>query len=252
MSQRGNRGGQSRGGGRGGHGAPRGGVGGPGPGGRGAGGGSVQVPGGSTASPGFTSPTGHGQGGARGGGSPYGGPGRGRGRGGPTGGAPGIFAAGQPAHIDARLTNKDQDNLVAAFKTAPPTDKRNTFPLRPDWGTKGTPVTLRANHFPIVFSDNILYNYEIDITPKPKATSKRLKRRIIQLAESTPEFQSFKLHVAHDFAERLISAQKIPDDVAEFSIAYFDEEEDHPRENATEYTIKLNFMGEMDPSELRR
>ena len=84
-------------------------------------------------------------------------------------------------------------------------------PKRPDYGTVGRPIKLRANFFPLRISSKLtdLYHYDIEITPNkcPKAVKRDVVREIVrQYKDST-----FKGHApAFDGEKNLYSRIKLP------------------------------------------
>ncbi|KAK7467442.1 hypothetical protein VKT23_004496 [Stygiomarasmius scandens] len=197
------------------------------------------------------SPSGRGGGDFRGG-APRGGP---RGGGGFRGGAPreqgGIFipsgASPGPTTIDKRLTDGTQDTLVASFNrlSLQPQD----LPLRPGFGREGTPVSLRANFFPVKVPKGPLYEYDVQVSPVAGTAIRRVKRRIFQLAEQTSDWTSKGLRglVAHDHSSKLIAAKKLQQPLS-IRIAYFDEDEQGPSPRSKEYTLTFRYIQDIDTS----
>lgn len=62
------------------------------------------------------------------------------------------------------------------------------LPLRPDFGTVGRPIKLRANFFPVKIPATSLYEYEVSISPTSGTAARRVKKRIFQLAEASPQW----------------------------------------------------------------
>lgn len=120
------------------------------------------------------------------------------------------------------------------------------FPRRPGWGRFGSPITLRANHFPITWRNNALHDYTIFIEPKPSV--RRIRHRILRLLEGTPEFASFKNHVVHDNGARLISTLllPIPHDGILTVIQYYDEDEEGPGPKSPFFTITISYVAPLD------
>lgn len=176
-----------------------------------------------------------GRGGARGG---FGGGGRGR------GGPPQIYAADVPPRIDPRLLAAD--GAVASFKTVP---FDPAHPLRPGFGTLGQPVVLRANFFPITFLQTPIYEYKAVITPTTDI--QRLKTRIFQLLEASPEFRPHVAYTAHDRSERIVAAKKLPQPLSA-AITFFEEGQAGPEPNARVYTLNITHVGEDDPTGLTK
>ncbi|THH27194.1 hypothetical protein EUX98_g6995 [Antrodiella citrinella] len=205
------------------------------------------------------------RGGARGGfrGGDRGG-GRGRG-GGPPRAQGGVFAAGVPATIDARLTDTSQDQIVASLRSLKLQD--TDLPIRPDFGTVGKAIKLRTNFFPVKVPKGPLYEYEVTITPA--TTVKRLRRRIFQLAENTTDWANAGMTrtVAHDHASKLIAARSLPQPL-EIKVPFTEEDEGEiiaPPQPAKggkpgkkgggpkkpqEYVLTINFVQELETESL--
>jgi eukaryotic translation initiation factor 2C len=227
MSNRGNRGrGTPRGGGA------RGGMGG--------GGGSGPV---SPTSPGFT----QGRGGGRGGGfgAPRGGGGFGGGFGAPQGGSV-IFNADIPARPDARLSKDNLDKLIATFKKSP---ARIELPLRPGYGTLGNAITLRSNFFALKLPKIAIYDYNVEL--KPKTDINRLKGRIFELLEKSPQCAPLLSHIAHDRSQRLVSARQLQQPL-DIQIPFYDDGQSGPQADAKTYTVSIVFHRKLDPQELTK
>lgn len=118
---------------------------------------------------------------------------------------PVIYAANTPVRIDPRLTDASHDQLVVAFKKLV---VKNERPLRPGYGTLGTPITLRANFFAVTGVPKSIHEYKVDITPKTDIN--RLKFRIFDLLELSPLCSPHLPYIAHDRSERLVAARKLP------------------------------------------
>ncbi|EGN97699.1 hypothetical protein SERLA73DRAFT_169952 [Serpula lacrymans var. lacrymans S7.3] len=189
------------------------------------------------------------RGGGGGGGGGSGGQGGPRGGfGGQRGGPPGdiIFARSTPANIDQRLSSLNQ--LVSSFKelSVNPSPER---PPRPGFGTLGREITLRANFFPVKIPKGVYYDYHIDFTPTTDI--KKIKARLFWLLEQSTMngWREFIPFVAHDRSERLISAKKLPQPL-DVPIKFYEEGESGPKANAKVYTVSINFVRELDTSEL--
>ncbi|KAL4242774.1 argonaute family protein [Abortiporus biennis] len=155
----------------------------------------------------------------------------GRGRGGPPRAQGGILAEGQPAVIDARLTDNSQDQLVVSFQRLKLND--NDLPTRPDFGTIGTPIKLRTNFFPVKVPKGPLYEYDVVITPA--VSIRRVKRRIFQLAEATNDWAEAGMTraVAHDHSSKLIAARLLPQPL-EIKVPFTDEDGEAPASTAAQ------------------
>ncbi|TCD61374.1 hypothetical protein EIP91_008543 [Steccherinum ochraceum] len=133
-----------------------------------------------------------------------------------------VFAEGQPAAVDARLTDNSQEQIVNALRGLRLAD--TDLPTRPDFGTAGRAIKLRTNFFPVKLPKGPLYEY--DVTIIPSVTIKRVKRRIFQLAENTADWNNAGMtrRVAHDHASKLIAARQLPQPL-EIKVPYTDEDE---------------------------
>lgn len=184
---------------------------------------------------------GHGGGGYRGGG--------GGGGGGYRGGAPGsagIFAENIPPQIPARLSGAELQKLIDGFKSIKIKPER---PLRPGYGTVGTPVTLRANFFAMKVPQGPIYDYVVEISPKTDIN--RLKIRIFQLLELSPLCQPYLPHIAHDRSQRLVSAKKLPQPL-DIPVPFYEDNQAGPPANATVYTVSIKFERELDTRQLTK
>lgn len=160
-----------------------------------------------------------------------------------------IYAFGRPALLESRLNDDVQDALVTAFGSLSVT---SGFPHRPGWGTVGEPVKYRVNHFPIQFPKTVLYDYRVRIDPKP--TIARIRKRIYNLLEATPEFAHFRDHIVHDSANRMIASRRlpIPAQGTSISLRYFDEDEPGPTPRSVVYTLTITYNTQLDTHSLSR
>ena len=179
-----------------------------------------------------------------------------------------------PATVDDRLSMSDA--LIQSFKGEPYNPER---PLRPGWGTKGRPIILRANFFPITFPEGLsLYEYTIAVTPdklpypsppEPKASQvekkdrgKKGKRgdnklkseefaRILELLEETNAFKPHLPYVAHDKRQALTSAKLLPQPL-EIEVPWCYEGETTHRSDTPIYTVKIVFDKPLTTTELEQ
>ena len=168
-------------------------------------------------------------------------PGAGRGRGFD---GPAIFAENVPAQVPARLSAANLQQTTAGFKSLTVKPVR---PLRPDYGTIGTPIALRTNFFAVKVPQGPIYDYTVEISPKEDVT--RVKARIFQLLEKSSLCQEYLPYIAHDRSQRLVSARKLPQPL-NIKIPYFDEDQDGPSHDAKIYALSITFQRELDPSQL--
>ncbi|KAG8947603.1 hypothetical protein FRC00_009030, partial [Tulasnella sp. 408] len=149
--------------------------------------------------------------------------------------------------MDPRLDESTQNALIGSFNRM---QLRGRFPHRPGWGTAGTPVTMRTNHFAITYPAAKLYDYTVKMEPRAKI--RRIRKRVWQLLEEAPEFLPFKNHVVHDSGARIISSRylPLPPNGLNVSIRHYDEDEDGPNENSVIYTLNITFNTQLDTNDL--
>ncbi|KAG6810227.1 hypothetical protein H0H92_012816 [Tricholoma furcatifolium] len=198
--------------------------------------------GGGRASPSF-------RGGPRGRGAPSGAAFDSRGRGGSfggrgRGGSPGIYAENVPAIVPPRLDESHHTALVEAFKSLKVSADR---PLRPGFGTLGTPITLRANFFAVKLPKGPFYDYVVEISPKTDIN--RIKARIFEIVEGSAKFRPHLPYTAHDRSQRLVSAKKLPQPL-DIQVPFFEAPDTSPRANAQVYIVSIRFERELKPAQL--
>lgn len=160
---------------------------------------------------------------------------------------------GQRAEIDRRIADDSDKALVATFASRSSTDPE-PMPSRPDFGTDGREIKLRTNFFPVRVPKGPLYEYDVAITPAAGTATRRVKRRIYQLAEQTTTWQQANMtgRVAHDNSAKLISSLQLPQPLT-IKVPYYDEDEaGPPQQGGKEYTLTINFIQEIDTSNLMR
>lgn len=163
-----------------------------------------------------------------------------------------IFQPGQPATIDGRVADNSDQALVASFKNLKLNP--NELPLRPGFGTAGTAIKLRTNFFPVLFNPNrSFFEYNVIIHPVAGTAIRRVKRRIFQLAEQSPDWANFGLRgiVAHDYSSKLISSKELPQPLV-IKVQFFDEDESGPKAGGKEYTLTIEFIQTIDTSALAK
>ena len=170
-------------------------------------------------------------------------PGAGRGRG---FGGPAIFAENVPAQVPDRLSAANLQQLITGFKSLTVKPDR---PLRPEYGTLGKPITLRANFFAVKVPQQPIYDYAVEISPKEDIIG--VKARVFQLLENSTLCQEHLPYIAHDRSQRLVSARKLPQPL-NIKIPYYDNDQDDPSHDAKIYALSITFQRELDPGQLTR
>ena len=161
-----------------------------------------------------------------------------------------------PSGVDARIRDDSDKAVVAnlsaggtATSAAADADPRQGLPLRPNFGTQGRQIALRANYFPVTVQGQIFqYSAEI-VLPRGqnKNISRRVKQRVFRLAEACEDWAQAGLlgRVAHDSAEKLVASFLLPQPLT-IRGAYYDEGDDAPAKGGSEYALTLTFVGEVD------
>ncbi|XP_006457125.1 argonaute-like protein [Agaricus bisporus var. bisporus H97] len=160
-----------------------------------------------------------------------------------------IFKGDTPATVQPHLSNANMNTLISSLS---PLRNQNTpdRPVRPGFGTLGTPVILRANFFAVKFrKGQKFYEYTVTMSgPKTKLPN-TMKIRLFELLEQHPDFAQYNRHIAHDRSAKLYSAKPLPQPL-ECDIKYFDDHKEGPDDNADEYKLEIEFTKEHDLSAL--
>ncbi|KAM5451878.1 hypothetical protein MaudCBS49596_003706 [Microsporum audouinii] len=190
-------------------------------------------------------------GGGRGGGDSYdGGRGRGfsggrggrggggRGRGGP----PSIYGEGRPVPPPDPDVQKAEDEYIKVRRGLNLDSLKisQAFPLRPAYGTRGTPVVLWANYFPLVAKKDItLFRYKVEVGVEGRAAPgyKKLKRIFELLLEE--HFPDFKGKIATDFKATLVSTVSLDLASESLEVVYRDDLDEVPQPNAFTYKLRI-------------
>ncbi|KAI0401714.1 ribonuclease H-like domain-containing protein [Xylaria palmicola] len=113
---------------------------------------------------------------------------------------------------------------------------RETYPLRPSYGVKGTPVVLWANYCTLKPSTQlVLYQYNLSV--QPEAKGKKLSHIIRLFLQS--HLDEFRHDIVTDFKSNLVARLKVEDQTV--PLIYRAEGEDDPLEHAAEYRVTLQL-----------
>ena len=128
------------------------------------------------------------------------------------------------------------------------TVRPSELPPRPEFGVVGTNVKLRTNFFPIKLPRMSFFEYDVAIAPS--SSVRRVKRRIFQLAEQTPDWTTHGLtgRVAHDHSSKLVSVNKLPQPLV-IKFPYTDEDETQTK-TPKEFTLTIKYIKSLDTSNL--
>lgn len=154
----------------------------------------------------------------------------------------------QATEFDPRLRSTEQDALIRSFQALSLDKQGSDIPVRPGWGTVGTPIKLRSNFFAVKVPKGPLYEYDVKITPA--ATARRLKKRVFELLEECVDFEKYKNFIAHDGSSKVIAARQLPQPLVILDVPYYDEDEDGPDENSKTYSFEFNYVQTLDLSTL--
>lgn len=127
------------------------------------------------------------------------------------------------------------------------------FVILADFLCIGKAIKLRSNFFPIRVPKGPLYEYDVSISPQAVA-SRRVRRRIFQLAENTQDWVSngLKGRVAHDSSAKLIAADVLPQPLT-VNVPYFEEDDDQSGEREMkEYTLTINYIQPLETDRLQQ
>ena len=122
-------------------------------------------------------------------------------------------------------------------------------PLRPGYGTLGRAITLRANFFAMRLPKGSIYDYNIEIEPKTDVN--RLKARIFELLEQSPECAQHIGYIAHDGSARLVSKQELPQPL-DITVPFYDEDEKGPRPGGKVYTVSIIYSRTLESDDLTK
>lgn len=174
----------------------------------------------------------------------------GGGRGGGRGGAPIQIFEGSSVQPDPRLADKEMNSLISRFKTLSTAVPDRV--IRPGFGKQGAVIALRANFFALKYpKDMVLYDYPLKIEPNVKAEEKRLRKRLFDLFEGTPEIAPYLQGIAHDRMQRIIAHRPLPPDFSA-RIAFYEEGQSGPRPGAKEYRLSIEEPKALRTSDLDR
>jgi eukaryotic translation initiation factor 2C len=152
------------------------------------------------------------------------------------------------ARVDARIDSADE--LIPHLQGL---DLTKEHPPRLGYGTIGREILVRANFFALELTRDTYYEYVIDISPvshsrKPTA---HVKRRVLALFERSPEALLYVHKIAHDGAQRLVAAERLPQPL-QGVVKYSEDEDLVPPQDAESYNVSVQFSGELPTAPLKK
>ncbi|KAL6204923.1 hypothetical protein ACLB2K_022190 [Fragaria x ananassa] len=124
-------------------------------------------------------------------------------------------ASSLSSEMEQKLTLETTTAQVAAVP--PASSKAVRFQERPDLGTVGRKIQVRANHFLVQVADRDLHHYDVTITPE--VTSKKIHREVInQPVHLYSETHLGKRIPAYDGMKSLYTAGPLPFSSREFVV----------------------------------
>ena len=167
--------------------------------------------------------------------------------GGPSYDAPTIYKGDQPARIDARIESANE--LIPRLRGL---GLSKDHPPRPGYGSLGREVKVRANFFAMELTRDTFYEYVVNITPlsHSRKPTTSVKRRILTLFERSPAAQPYVHKIAHDGAERLVSAERLPQPLK--GVVKFTDDDDVVPSDAESYAVSVKFSRELPTAPLKK
>ncbi|KAI0117862.1 ribonuclease H-like domain-containing protein [Nemania sp. FL0031] len=147
---------------------------------------------------------------------------------------------------DARVTKVEDDLLGSPTSRMAGLSLGTSLPMRPGYGSKGTPLILWANYFALQAPARLLL-YQHSLTVTPQAAGKKLSH-IINLFLQTPQLRAVLQQAATDFKSTLIAREQIA--TQSFELFYRAEGEDEPLQDARRYIVKIELVKALSVGDL--
>ncbi|KAM5584348.1 hypothetical protein ABKV19_003957 [Rosa sericea] len=122
------------------------------------------------------------------------------------------------ASLSSEMEQKLTLETTTDVAVVPPASSKSVrFPQRPNFGTVGKKIQVRANHFRVQVADRDLYHYNVTITPE--VASKKIHREVMnQLVRLYSETHLGKRIPAYDGMKSLYTAGPLPFSSKEFVV----------------------------------
>lgn len=121
------------------------------------------------------------------------------------------------------------------------------MPVRPSYGTTGTPIVLRTNYFQITLPNPklTLFRYVVEFQPDPKGKSKRMMQLLIDRAPFLAKAIGAD-NIATDYKTILITSVELnlgPDGFQEGSVPFIEPEEREPGLKSPTFKMRVKRDG---------
>ena len=101
-------------------------------------------------------------------------------------------------------------------------------------------------------SRDTFYEYAIDISPlsHSRKLTANVKRRVLALFEKRPAALPYIHKIAHDGAQRLIAAERLPEPLE--GIVRYSDDDDYVSPHAESYTVSIKFSKKLPTAPLKK
>ncbi|KAJ1293181.1 hypothetical protein BS78_01G048200 [Paspalum vaginatum] len=156
-----------------------------------------------------------------------------------------LAPAAAAAAAAGKGTAASEAEVASDVDLAPVSKKGLAHPARPNAGTIGKKVAIRANHFLVNVADNNLFHYDVSINPESKSrqTNREVLNELIKLHGKTA--LGGKLP-AYDGRKSLYTAGSLPFESEEFAVKLVDPEKKEKERAEREYKITIRIAGRTD------
>ncbi|KAI5893541.1 Piwi-domain-containing protein [Schizophyllum commune H4-8] len=123
---------------------------------------------------------------------------------------------------------------------------------RPNFGTAGTQIQIKANSFEATLPDKIIHHYDVVMKPSEKTTPERFTREMIKTLQQDVAPNVFTPKAVYDGRKNLYAARELPFPEGVLSYEYrfvCGNNEGHPPK---EVSVRLTKVAEINPESARR
>ena len=120
-----------------------------------------------------------------------------------------IFTPRTHTSSAVRVGEHDLADLVSRFRSL--STSSTDMVVRPGFGSRGAPITLRANMFQLNYPQDVtLYDYAIKVQPNPDSEEIDVRKHVVGLFEKSREMSPFQQGIALDGSHRLVAKAPLP------------------------------------------